>query len=553
VLAACFAYGWGVLLADDYKQLGKHIAGGAGFISNFLFWQEAGYFDKIAITKPLMHLWSLGIEEQFYIVFPALVYCAHRRHFPMVLLLVAMMVPSFIINNTDDFTRAAAVCYSPVTRFWELLAGTLLAYLLPRMQASPVKPYEKLADNILSVIGLGCITAAIYSFSGGKVFPSWRGLFPVSGTIVLITVGPQAWVNRVLLSNRAMIWIGMISYPLYLWHWPLLSYAHIRYNTVPPLAIRLAAVVASILLAWGTYWFIEKPVRFGKCNNVKVKMLCLLMTLMGGIGYFTYHENGLPSRYPKFIQELTAVNFDFRSHWGRAGCFYTVNQQNIAAWPSQCTDTSKKPTIVLWGDSHAAMLYHGFEKLAEKRPFSISQYTGGLCPPFLGYDIAANPYCKKLNDLIIKQIALIKPNYIVLSASYSFYDVSALKNTVFALQRLHVPKIVLIGQNPLWIDTLPRLIINLWQHDPLHHIPPQYMRFGLYPGNVLLDQKMHDMATKLGIDYISIYQKLCNEQGCLARLGDNANQITTYDEQHLSPPASEYFVNSIAGYFIGPP
>lgn len=129
VLIACFAFGWFALLADDYKQLGKHMAAGAGFASNIVLWNESGYFDKAAETKPLLHLWSLGIEEQFYIVWPLLLWFAWKSRFNLLAMTFSVVAVSFVLNVRGIRTDAVAAFYSPQTRFWELLVGSVLAWL----------------------------------------------------------------------------------------------------------------------------------------------------------------------------------------------------------------------------------------------------------------------------------------------------------------------------------------------------------------------------------------------------------------------------------------
>ncbi|MEQ1601584.1 MAG: acyltransferase [Methylophilaceae bacterium] len=129
VLISSFVFGWFTLLADEYKQLGKHMAGGAGFISNFLFWNESGYFDNSANTKPLLHLWSLGIEEQFYIVWPLLLWLAWKKQFNLLTIATIVAIISFTLNLNKVHSDAVTAFYSPQTRFWELLIGSVLAYL----------------------------------------------------------------------------------------------------------------------------------------------------------------------------------------------------------------------------------------------------------------------------------------------------------------------------------------------------------------------------------------------------------------------------------------
>jgi len=129
VLISCYAFGWFVLLADEYKQLGKHIAAGAGFVSNFVLWTESGYFDAGAETKPLLHLWSLGIEEQFYIVWPLILWWAWKKKFNLFTITLVLAFFSFGLNLAKYRVNGVADFYSPQTRFWELLAGALLAYI----------------------------------------------------------------------------------------------------------------------------------------------------------------------------------------------------------------------------------------------------------------------------------------------------------------------------------------------------------------------------------------------------------------------------------------
>lgn len=250
ILSFCVALGWFVLLPDEYTQLGKHIAGGAGFISNFLLWNESGYFDAAAETKPLLHLWSLGIEEQFYIIWPLLLWVTwkNRINLPAIIMIIALS--SFILNLKNIHSNATAVFYSPQTRFWELLSGSLLAWLILYKQAAFAKLSQKLTlwisktpfkkwnintsviNHSISVLGFLFIEYGIYQFT--KVgFPGIRALLPTVGAVLIILAGTQAWINRVILSNRILIWLGLISFPLYLWHWPLLAFARIIEDEKP--------------------------------------------------------------------------------------------------------------------------------------------------------------------------------------------------------------------------------------------------------------------------------------------------------------------------------
>jgi len=193
VLIACFAFGWFALLADEYKQLGKHISGGSGFVSNFLFWNESGYFDNAAETKPLLHLWSLGIEEQFYIIWPLLLWLAWKKRFNLLAITIAVTIISFVLNIGKVSSDAVAAFYSPQTRFWELMAGSILAYMTLHKQhmffrfkrwldiclgsygvyAQTSEANDKTLHNVQSVIGAVLITIGVFVITKEMRFPGW--------------------------------------------------------------------------------------------------------------------------------------------------------------------------------------------------------------------------------------------------------------------------------------------------------------------------------------------------------------------------------------------
>lgn len=244
VLAASYALGWHLLLPDEFKQLGKHIAAGAGFISNLVLWNETGYFDKASYTKPLLHLWSLGIEEQFYIFWPLLLGLVWKRRLNFLAITVLVAVVSFTINVFTASSDSVADFYSPLSRFWELMMGGMLAYLtLHKPHLFPEN------TNIQSAIGLLLIVIALACIDQQRAFPGWWALLPTSGAFLVISSKPTDWANRYLLGNRVMVWIGLISYPLYLWHWTILSFLRITESGIPPVRIRIAAVLASLFLA----------------------------------------------------------------------------------------------------------------------------------------------------------------------------------------------------------------------------------------------------------------------------------------------------------------
>ena len=183
-----------------------------------------------------------------------------------------------------------ATFYWPITRFWELLIGAVLAqwHFL-----QPSKKQAKWLQQGLSLVGFALLGLALILIHRDRAFPGYWALLPTAAAACLIAAGPQAWLNRKLLSQPLLVWFGLISYPLYLWHWPLLVYAKLaQYNATPPWEIRALALLLSILLAYLTYRFLEKPIRFGRPSRGKILTLCGLLAVLGFIGYNCYQREG---------------------------------------------------------------------------------------------------------------------------------------------------------------------------------------------------------------------------------------------------------------------
>jgi peptidoglycan/LPS O-acetylase OafA/YrhL len=366
VLAASLAVGWFALLPEEYRELGKHIAAGAGFLSNIVLWREAGYFDELAVLKPLLHLWSLGIEEQFYLAWPLLLWLGWKRPSLLLPLVLAAAGASFAVNLATAGSNAVGAFYSPLSRFFELLAGSALAVLVLQGRIGTR------GRDACAVIGLVCIAAALLLIDKDSVFPGWWALLPVLGTCLVIAAGAEAGLNRAILARPALVWIGLISYPLYLWHWPLLSFGRIIEREELPVALRIALVLASGVLAWATYVLVEKPVRFGPNARAKVAVLCALMVAIGLGGYATYRAEGLPSR---------AIGDSAREIMAQAAWPYWTDPACSKRYGVEpCLANSERPRYMILGDSHANHLYPGLA-LADPA-FEVVQ--AGSCPPLEG-------------------------------------------------------------------------------------------------------------------------------------------------------------------------
>jgi peptidoglycan/LPS O-acetylase OafA/YrhL len=378
VLVSSVLLGWFALLPDELAQLGKHMAGGAGFVQNFLLWSEAGYFDTHSELKPLMHLWSLAIEEQFYLIYPFGMWLAWRLRLSLTRVMLVLCLVSFSLNVWNVTREPLGTFFLPHTRFWELLIGGLLACLPLQTDQTPSRSSnlfavnEQIVKNVAAILGVLLILLASFVLNKGRQFPGWWALLPVVGSSLLILSGQKAWVNRVILSSSPMIWIGLISYPLYLWHWPILSFARIVESDEPSAWGRVMLISLSFVLAWLTSRLVEGPIRFGVKSVGRITILCGLISSLGIFGYWLYVHQGVSGRFAN--DGYTAFSWA-KGVSNRAFCQAVFDGPG---YPESCLlAEGRVPEIALLGDSHSGHLYPGLAS----QGLAVANLGRGACLP----------------------------------------------------------------------------------------------------------------------------------------------------------------------------
>ena len=385
VLGTVLGFGWISLFQEEYRSLGKHVAAGAAFLSNIVFWLETGYFDAAAETKPLLHLWSLAIEEQFYIVWPLglWVICKFPRwRFKIT---VALMLLSFGINAVMINKMPAAVFFLPITRAWELLLGGVLAFLPYRdpadirqqTHATSLSGAWSFLQKHLPLIGLILLAIGFVVINKNRHFPGSWALLPCLGAFAIIKASQQSWVNVHFLSNPLLVFVGLISYPLYLWHWPLLSFLRIITSGAPTPIARATAIALSFFLAWFCYWGFERWLRRSFHSGLKSFALITMMVCVGYTGFFIYAQNGLADR------QVILVNPDKGSGYLGGSADFTINdcrldkaaQDKFANCKRDARGTERYALI---GDSKAAALFDGLVKTSS--PQGRWLFMGGNGP-----------------------------------------------------------------------------------------------------------------------------------------------------------------------------
>jgi peptidoglycan/LPS O-acetylase OafA/YrhL len=559
VLASVYAAGWFLLFADPFAELGKHIAGGAGFVANYVLWHEASYFDVAADTKPLLHLWSLGVEEQFYLVWPFLAWLAWRRRADLLVVTLAVLAGSMYLNLDRIRQDLIGPFYSPQTRFWELMTGAALAHLAampPRGAVSTALRdlYRRVtsagsARTALSLLGALLIAYSVFFIDQSHHFPGRWAVPPVAGAALIVAAGADGWVNR-LLASKPLVGIGLISYPLYLWHWPLLSMMRVLHGEQPPAWWRVAALAASFGLAWLTYRFIETPIRFGPRRGWVVPGLCAALAAIGLAGYLTYDRDGVWSRRVNrtekaaFLSYYQSIRKSGLDHPYRLECdFMQPGADTVKDFiPSSCTQAGRNGTWFLWGDSHAQAWSPGLQALLPEG-VSLAQVATSLCRPST---LNADPQvpggrCLRTNDYAIARIRELSPQ-VVFMAQRGGYEATDWEALARELRALGVGQVVVIGPVPMWMPSLPEVVTSRYWGADLSRVS-----HGLVSERLAEDQRLQQKyGASQVLTYVSAISRLCDASGCQASIPDrDPIELLAFDAAHLTPEASRYLADLV--------
>ncbi|ESY74527.1 hypothetical protein X740_31655 [Mesorhizobium sp. LNHC221B00] len=414
MLAVCTLACALIFLPDDFRRFGRNFVATALFSSNIGFWLKTGYFDGETYDQPLIHTWSLAVEEQFYILFPIFLVSIWRLGAGNVRSLIASLagisfIATIVVMQYDD----AAAFYLTPFRAWELLLGSLMA-----LEAFP-RLTKRWQSEVATWAGLLLIAAAVLGYSETTSFPGIAALLPCIGAALVIHGGREAscWVTR-LISTRPFVGVGLISYSLYLWHWPLIVLG--SYLAIDELSSlqSVGLVTASFTLALLSWRYIERPLRVPSRVSRPVSVLAggtLAIVAAVITGAVIYHDNGWPTRFSKDVNVLSSYAFSANPEADK--CADVLLQ--LAA-KSPCTiGTSENARIFLWGDSHAGALFGAMSELAANGASTVYGATP-RCPPLLG--VGTDGACIQGNDLRLKYV-LGRPELktVIIAARWSLY------------------------------------------------------------------------------------------------------------------------------------
>ena len=562
VLAACTVASWWLLVPRDMRSFAQSLAATTAFASNIFFWQTSGYFDTATALKPLLHTWSLAVEEQYYIVFPPFLYLIWRfgkRHVTLVLMAIAIL--SIALSQYYSERKPSADFYLLPTRAWELMIGALVAVHYVDRE---IRKHQHRHSQIFSTVGLALICYSMVFFDNNTPFPSLYALAPTIGAALIIIFSTNDTIVGKILGSKPFVNIGLISYSAYLWHQPLFAFARIfsigtLHVAEPGAFVMTALAIATFPLAYLSWRFVEGPFRNKHLfSRNRVFMLAFFgSTLIAGIGLIGYASDGFLNRYNAYQRSVFNYydGYEEKFLWDkyRHICnFYNIKQNyhgNYTRVPmpqisAECytPDPLKSKTVFLWGDSHAQMLYYGMKQELPSN-YQVLQVASSGCRADTHAQASDTDYCQQSNWFALNKIRELKPDVVVI-AQESGHNLRQMLDTADVLKSAGVGHTIFAGPAPHWaLRYLPDLVA--FDFSSAESIP-MFSFNGIDPTYIELDRKLKaSFPSRSDASYLSIEDSLCQSKGCRVYIGDNVMEgLTSWDFAHFTPVASEFFAKS---------
>lgn len=425
VMICCLPFAWLWLTPNHLKDFSQSLAAITVFSSNILFWSESGYFGTAGELKPLLHTWSLAVEEQYYVLFPLLLMALWKLRKRWIFgTLVIVATVSLILAQWGAYNKPTAAFFLLPMRAWELAIGALIAfYFLYKKEQTQLLTSHKASSEALGALGLALIGYSIFAFDHSTPFPGVYALIPTLGTALIIIFATADTVVGRLLSSKSMVGIGLISYSTYLWHQPLFAFARHRSLEAPSVPLLLVLSVLSIVLAYLSWRFIEMPFRDKSVFNRKKIFIFSVAgsVFFAGIGLVGILMKKVPERIG-FSDTLTA---SFVRAKPTGGCFDRKKIHVVDDWYCRLGEKDSDPTFFVFGDSHALSLFDAFDSAAVNTGVSgiFTGITG--CTPFLGIHALRKDQnkknCHELNNRVYNYVVENKIKKIFLVARWTYY------------------------------------------------------------------------------------------------------------------------------------
>jgi peptidoglycan/LPS O-acetylase OafA/YrhL len=518
VLAATLAVGWLIIFPTPYKRLGLDGLAGALFFPNLLYWSGTGYFDAVAASKPLLHLWSLGVEEQFYLLWPALLIALARWKMRATTVLCLISAASFLYSSVTVFHHPVEAFYSPVSRLWELGVGGVLASFRLKSRW----------PETMSLVGLAIVLISAIALTDQSPFPGLLAALPVVGASLAI-IGRSA-----VLAWPPLVAVGLMSYPLYLWHWPLLSLSiTLDFHTTLAKAI---VIVLTAILAYATTRYIEYPVRFGSFRSSGVVASIVSMAYIAAAAVAVYWNDGFLQRYPPAIRPVLATKEYVVANPAYIDPCWLIDDRSFGSRATSCEEGD----VLIWGDSYAGALATGFAK-------PHAQFVRSGCLPLLK---GTTDPCARGNAEAVAAIVRLKPKRIVLFGRWLLRienwkrepELQEGLRATLSVLRQGADDVVLVGRSPYWWPSLPDLVYRYWSK--AHELPDRLDAVSKAAPET--DAVLRELADANGARFVSILDALCSAQGCLTHTAASRDELLAFDYGHFTAAGARYLVQTLS-------
>lgn len=559
----------GVFVLDAFglSRLGIYAVSASTFSTNVLALSEVGYFESGGV-RPLLHLWSLAVEEQFYLVWPVALLLLRKRPRLRWMVAGAVLSSSLLLCAWLTPRSPDVAFFLPLTRFWEPLIGALLAMGESRISVRA----GRLPAWLPRGLGALFIAVAFVALSERVAFPGWVALLPCLGAALFIVGGMGRETVVLGVGELVLRAVGLVSYPLYLYHYVLLAYLKQGTAFDARLVQAGAAVLASSMLAAGTYWWIERPIRHGRRmlqrgvlalrapvalrRHAVIGATCLLV--LGGCGAVAWRNiYRTPEGNARVDLAWVASGFGRGDLWDTR-CFVTKPWQGPDLFLKDGCIAERKPnltSVVLVGDSHAGSLAPGIRTWAarEGADLAFSQFTGGWCSLFYGERYGSSKNCVGLNELAEAIVLREAPDVVLLHMSWvgqlqavedlGFDREVEFREVVDRYLELGARRVAVVGPVPLFSEPLPRLLLD--QVTETGEVPIR-MSVGIEPGLWEVESELRAVVESRPewadrVVYVSSIARMCEGTACIVRVGPNLRRdLVTWDQSHLTVQGAKF-------------
>lgn len=546
--------GWFYLFPLEYKQLAKESISSIFFLSNVLYWKQSGYFDLGAEELYLLHTWSLAVEWQFYLVYPILLMILFKilnaKYIKMLIIIIFFL--SLFLSIFFSMSNPIGSFYLLPTRAWEMLLGGII-YLFPISLSKNKTSFLQFTALIIMILSLIFLNKQM-------PWPSFWALIPVMGAALFILVNNQ---NSLFSNNKVLQVLGVSSYSIYLWHWPIFIMLNMN-GYLDNQFFKIGGIIFSVLMGYLSYKLIETYFlnikKSGLSRAKLIIIICSLFIIVLPI-YLVYSSNGVDTQVRSinhneksvFLQKYKDLHEKGLAEAYKLECDFYDNDKKIARdfIPKECTeklfsdDTTQRDSIFLWGDSHVQALSLGIREQIKllPKPMEFYQVATSGCPPSLTKNPRSGKIdnnCPLSNEFALKEIERLKPTIVILAQS-SHHEEVDWENIAKVLQDKGVKNVIIIGPVPQYKPSLPAIYVRKgWDSND------NRIKSGLDNSIINTNNEMLNKYNKSKVlHYISPINYLCNDIGCKVILNMKERELMLVDYGHLSPNGSLYLGNYI--------